>query len=120
MSEGEIIAWSYELATQRDNETGEYLGWSRRLSWDKPNTPEGSMRNLRALAAEPGSSKTRPADVQIDAAFANGVRACLRRLGHLREPDDAAWDECEAMAQNRIAERHAAAEPGESKGDDHG
>lgn len=51
---------------------------------------------------------SRPTDVQIDAAYANGVRAVLKRLDHLRKPqDEAAWKECEAMWQNRVVERHA-------------
>src|SRR5258707_13704342 len=50
---GDAVAWAYELATQKDSETGEYRGWVRRLSRDRPNTPEGSMRNLRALYAAP-------------------------------------------------------------------
>lgn len=50
-----------------------------------------------------------PSDIQIDSAFANGARAVLNRLDHLRRPEDeAAWLECEAMYRNREAEISAA------------
>lgn len=51
---------------------------------------------------------SRPLDVQIDAAFANGVRAVLTRLAHTRRDEhDKAWKDCEAMERNRRAEIHA-------------
>lgn len=52
--------------------------------------------------------RARPLDVQVDAAFANGVRAVLTRLAYTRRPEhDDAWKDCEAMELNRRAEIHA-------------
>lgn len=42
-------AYAYELATHRDATTGEYGGWEPRLSFERPNVPEGSIRNLEEL-----------------------------------------------------------------------
>lgn len=47
----EVVAYSYELATHRNTETGEYSNWRHHLSLLKPNAPEGSIRNLIALVA---------------------------------------------------------------------
>lgn len=46
---GEPVAWSYELAGAISNR--EYCAWQSHLSWNKPNVPEGSIRNLKALFA---------------------------------------------------------------------
>lgn len=43
----QIEAWSYELATVLN--AGEYGNWEKRLSYDKPNVPSGSIRNLVRL-----------------------------------------------------------------------
>lgn len=67
-----------------------------------------ALNEIKALRALPSEAIGREMDVKIDAAYANGVRACLARLYHLRKPeDDAAWNDCEAMWRNRVAERHA-------------
>lgn len=42
------IAWTYELATTRGPHG--YSGWQKRLSFERPNVPEDSIRNLVALA----------------------------------------------------------------------
>jgi hypothetical protein len=42
------IAWTYDLATTKD--ANGYSGWQRKLSFERPNVPEGSIRNLVALA----------------------------------------------------------------------
>lgn len=49
---GEPIAWQYDLATVRST-TGVYGGWERRLSHEKPNVPEASIRNLVPLYTTP-------------------------------------------------------------------
>jgi hypothetical protein len=43
----QIEAWSYELAMAITD--GEYDNWEKRLSYDKPNVPPGSIRNLVRL-----------------------------------------------------------------------
>lgn len=42
-----IMGYSYELATAMDD--GVYCDWSLRISHQKPNVPEGSIRNLTPL-----------------------------------------------------------------------
>ena len=44
-------------------------------------------------------------DERIDAAYAEGVKACLQRLyaaGARRDEHDRAWEDCEAMYRNRM------------------
>lgn len=43
------LAYSYELATTRCSITGQYGGWQARLSAEKPEVPQGSIRNLVEL-----------------------------------------------------------------------
>lgn len=45
------VAWMYEFAMAYDRQTGIYSDWQRHLSFDKPNVPPGSIRNLIALDA---------------------------------------------------------------------
>lgn len=45
----EPVAWSYELGHFRDRITGVYSGWEKCLSYYKPQTTPGSIRNLVAL-----------------------------------------------------------------------
>lgn len=45
------LAWSYELATLKLHD-GQYGGWKAHLSRDKPNVPEGSIRNLKPLCEQ--------------------------------------------------------------------
>lgn len=47
----EPVAYAYELASYYDPRTREYSCWEPRLSFHKPNVPEGSIRNLRPLYA---------------------------------------------------------------------
>lgn len=63
---------------------------------------------------------SRPIDVQLDAAYANGVRACLARLyaaGARRPEHNKAWEDCEAMWRNRRAEIHAASQQHSAQGE---
>ena len=46
-----FIGWSYELATAMKLGTDEYCNFERRFSTSKPNSPEGSIRNLKAAYA---------------------------------------------------------------------
>ncbi len=63
--------------------------------------------NWSPLFAQPEAG-VRDIDVRIDAAYANGVRAVLTRLAHIRRPEhDRAWRDCEAMELNRRSEIHA-------------
>lgn len=58
---GEVIAWSYRLATGR-TVGGAYSGWEDRLSRHKPNVPANSISNLtplyarQSLAREPATA----------------------------------------------------------------
>lgn len=45
-------AWLCELATLFNKTTKIYSGWKISLSLDKPNVPEGSIRNLKHLVKE--------------------------------------------------------------------
>lgn len=45
------IAWTFELASLRNKETGEYSGWRHRVQFSRPHAPVGSIRNLRPLFA---------------------------------------------------------------------
>lgn len=45
---GNPIAYYYELATTLDSD-GAYGTFEQRLGFDKPNVPEGAVRNLTAL-----------------------------------------------------------------------
>jgi hypothetical protein len=44
-------AWSYELATSMID--GEYAYWSERITRDRPNVPDGAVRNLIPLYRHP-------------------------------------------------------------------
>lgn len=49
---GEPVGWSYEIATRAvGGVTGDrrYDGWEERLTKHKPNTPPGSVQNLRPV-----------------------------------------------------------------------
>jgi hypothetical protein len=46
--EDRIVGWSYEIATARSTETGEYCNWEKRLSEYRPHAPDASIRNLHA------------------------------------------------------------------------
>lgn len=53
-TDGPPTAWSYEIAKFRDGETGQYSGWVRRITPDRPDAPKGSVRALTPLyAGEP-------------------------------------------------------------------
>lgn len=43
------IAWYYELAACYLPETKKYVNFNPRLSFNKPNVPKGSIRNLKPL-----------------------------------------------------------------------
>lgn len=76
------VAWSFELATVRDRETGEYSSWGEpRLSFTKPCVPEGSIRNLTALGpiTHPAPDALR---VAVEALEWYGEQARLARLIH--------------------------------------
>lgn len=47
--EASPAAWMYELATMRNQVTGEYSDWRPYLTVEKPNVPKTSIRNLRPL-----------------------------------------------------------------------
>lgn len=47
----EVLAYSYELATYLDRNTGQYEGWKPVLTKHKPCVPVGSIRNLIELVA---------------------------------------------------------------------
>ena len=46
---GEPVAWIFQLASSRDQATGEYSGWREMIQVGRPVVPEGSIRNLRPL-----------------------------------------------------------------------
>lgn len=48
-------AWVYELANSYNNQTDEYSGWNRYISFRKPNVPEKSIRNLKPLYTRGGA-----------------------------------------------------------------
>lgn len=50
---GDVVGWSYELASSMNQKTGEYGDFRKCISLHKPNAREGSIRNLQALAATP-------------------------------------------------------------------
>ena len=51
IEEVEPVAYSYELAHSRCNQSGDYCDWHKRLSFTKPSVPLGSIRNLVPLYA---------------------------------------------------------------------
>jgi hypothetical protein len=54
-SKERVVGYSYELATAMDN--GVYCDWSLRISHQKPNVPEGSIRNMTPLCSHPPSAQ---------------------------------------------------------------
>lgn len=73
---------------------------------------DGWRKDAERALSLPSTNSQQSSDAQIDAAYANGVRAVLNRLDHLRKPqDEAAWQDCEAMWRNREAERRASRLP---------
>lgn len=75
------VAWQYELATGIYKDSSLYVGWQQHLSPYRPNVPERSIRNLKALYQfEPGSVVFDPAEVEY-------LAARLRRLfAHFEHP----------------------------------
>ena len=58
---GEVMAWRYELARRYDGYPARYSDWGPpQLSFEKPNVPEGSIRNLTPLYAR--AALTPPSD----------------------------------------------------------
>jgi hypothetical protein len=52
---GEPVAWSFELAQARNQQTGEWVHFGPpQLSFTKPNVPDDSIRNLTPLAPVAG------------------------------------------------------------------
>lgn len=49
------IAYYYELANTIDRYTREYSNWTSHISFDKPNVPEGSIRNFKELYEKPNN-----------------------------------------------------------------
>lgn len=107
---GEPVAWEYELATRITHgpERGQmgYEGFDRRISFKKPNVPDGTVRNLRPLYSHPPVSAEREAlekaiqiceryatefprfSSQRDAAIACGVRIQQELLAALSSAID--------------------------------
>jgi hypothetical protein len=71
----EPAAWAYELATTFRGEGGNasYGGWVPRLSREKPNVPEGSIRNLTPLY----SGTAPPAEEISDERLLSAIRSCF-------------------------------------------
>lgn len=67
----EPVAWSYELATHiQGGVTGDkqYTSFEARISLDKPNVPEGSIRNLRPLYTSPPPKAVTITDAMVERA----------------------------------------------------
>ena len=61
---------------------------------------------------------TEQEECRLDMAYAEGVRACLRRLyaaGARRDEHDRAWEDCEAMWRNRMNAVFAARQAAKSQ-----
>lgn len=48
---GEVVAWSYELATLINQTTGERSGWRGYIQASRPHVPADAIRKLRPLYA---------------------------------------------------------------------
>jgi hypothetical protein len=72
------LAYSYELATTRCSITGQYGGWQARLSAEKPEVPQGSIRNLielRSVSPAPKDSIGQLLDHCMAEAVRNGANS---------------------------------------------